>query len=68
MEATPTTEQGVHLGHGDLALPLIGCVTLSKSSNLFKPVSSPAEWRLSSLSPQAVVVTCILPLDLLYKL
>lgn len=69
-EAAPTTEQaqGVHPGHGDPALPLPGCVTLSKSLNLFEPVSSPAEWRLSSLPPQAVAVTSILPLDLLYKL
>lgn len=70
MEATPTTEQaqGVHSGHGDPALPLTGCVTLSKSLNLLEPVSSSAEWRLSLLPPQAVEVTCILPLDLLYTL
>lgn len=43
----------------DLALPLTGCVTLSKLLNPSQPVSSSVNWRLSSLSwlPHQIVVT-----------
>lgn len=41
---------------------------LRNFEQVIKPVSSPTEWRLSSLPPQAVEVTHILSLDLLYTL
>ena len=61
-EAAPAGEQaeGMGSGRGVPAPPLTGCVTLSKSLNLFQPVSSSAKWRLSSLPHQVLVeVMCI---------